>query len=63
MSDDFGKSTRYPEIQYPNEKDLAAIYPDHAHLANADYNDLLQAYLRCTTKYFNAFYEPSLLSQ
>ena len=61
MSDNFGVSVRFPAKKLKTEDDLKAMYPDHAHLANAAYNRLIKDYFACVTKYLNNFYEPTQL--
>ena len=63
MSDDFGKSVLNAPRPLPNENDMKAMYPDHAHLGNGQYNRLLKDYFACVTKYLNEFYDAQLLEQ
>ena len=63
MSDNFGESKLAGSPQLPKDKDLKAMYPDHAHMANAQYNRLLKDYFACVTKYLNDFYAPEMLEQ
>ena len=63
MSDDFGKSVLDASPPIAGEKEIKAMYPDHAHMANGAYNRLLKDYFACVTKYLNDFYEPVLLEQ
>ena len=51
MSEDFGKSVRFPSPPQLTPKDVRAMYPDHAHLDNAQYNRLFKDYLLCVSKY------------
>mmetsp|Transcript_27651 Transcript_27651/g.36918 ORF Transcript_27651/g.36918 Transcript_27651/m.36918 type:complete len:84 (+) Transcript_27651:21-272(+) len=63
MSEDFGKSVLRPSAPVPDEKEIKAMYPEHAHLGNGAYNRLLKDYFGCVTKYLNDYYEPVLLEQ
>ena len=63
MSEDFGKSVLNASAPVLKEKDIKGLYPDHAHLANGQYNRLLKDYFACVTKYLNDYYEPVLLEQ
>ena len=63
MSDDFGKGVKYPDYKVMTEKDVQTLYPDHAHLVNAEYAMLLKDYFACTTKYLNDFYDPAILKK
>ena len=63
MSDDFGKSVRFPQPEVETEAAQKARFPQSAHLENARYNDLLRSYFLCVTKYLNDFEEPQMLEQ
>ena len=61
MSEDFGKSVRFPPPPQLTPKDVRAMYPDHAHLDNAQYNRLFKDYLLCVSKYMQDFYSAEQL--
>ena len=63
MSDDFGKGVKFQPLPVTTHKEMLEMFPDHAHLANADYNRLLKDYFGCVTGYLNDFYEPQVLEQ
>ena len=61
MSDDFGKNVKAPPPKVDTHADIKAMYPEYAHLANANYNRHLKEYFACVTKYLNDFYDPEVL--
>ena len=63
MSDDFGKSVRFPQGEPHSEQDSLELFPEHAHLGNEKYNRLLNDYFACVTRYLNPYYGSEILEQ
>ena len=52
MSENFGKSAKFPAPEPETEKQQMQRYPNHAHLANPRYSRIIKDYFLCVSKYF-----------